>query len=564
MKSATLIAALTGALSLANCNFLQDDGGGVETTALSGQVTYPDGRPAVGASVRLRSVDYLQDARFKVAGKRSAAASYDALTDENGWYFIRFYRSSPLPGRSYLDINDGESNGALVVSNTPPRRNETVVLERARLVPTGSIAGAVQGGQAGIAGGYVQVYGLDRVAAIRPATGAFRIEDMPAGTYALRITGFSDGPRTRDMEGVVVRPGEETRLDPMVLGWSETRTLLINTSASGADVATSLPAFPLLVRLDSRNFDFGKAQPEGRDLRFFLPDGRQMAHEISRWDSARGAAEVWVRLDSLAGNAVSSLIMAWGNADAPAGGGGKAVFDSASGARAVFHFDAGSGLVESSGNLQPGTNNGAAWVPGIAGNGFSFVNPSPNIVLFPHAAGLDAKGILENPQGSTFSWWMYPEEDLDTATNRRDIIAKGVQWDSTTDQDWSVWILGRKIVLEGWPDDGSGWAQASSAAVDWQPNTWYHVVVVYDGRQVRWHLNGAPLGAPVSFDHAFLTSNDSPPIAIGKHHPNWRDNQCFKGVLDEVGIHGVARSADWAKASYLSQRPEGGLTSFAP
>jgi len=50
--------------------------------------------------------------------------------------------------------------------------------------------------------------------------------------------------------------------------WPYAKQLYLNTSASGANVPGTVENFPVLVRLNSGNFDFSQAQKNGNDIRF--------------------------------------------------------------------------------------------------------------------------------------------------------------------------------------------------------------------------------------------------------------------------------------------------------
>ena len=51
-------------------------------------------------------------------------------------------------------------------------------------------------------------------------------------------------------------------------GWAYTRKIVMNTSASGANVTGEVKNFPVAVRLTAGSFNFAQAKPDGADLRF--------------------------------------------------------------------------------------------------------------------------------------------------------------------------------------------------------------------------------------------------------------------------------------------------------
>ncbi|HKP95395.1 MAG TPA: carboxypeptidase-like regulatory domain-containing protein, partial [Fibrobacteria bacterium] len=74
-------------------------------TSLSGQVVYPDHRPAAGASVFIRPVDYLKDTADFDRPRRAP----DAVTDSQGRYRV----DSLDPGEYMVEIQ-GSMGGAVL------------------------------------------------------------------------------------------------------------------------------------------------------------------------------------------------------------------------------------------------------------------------------------------------------------------------------------------------------------------------------------------------------------------------------------------------------------------
>ena len=106
-------------------------------------------------------------------------------------------------------------------------------------------------------------------------------------------------------------------------------------------VGAVVKGFPLLVRLASPEFDFATARPAGEDLRFTTAAGEPLPHEIDEWDARAGRASVWVRVPEVRGDDQQELRVHWGNADAPNGSDGKAVFGPSDGHVGVWHLEIG-------------------------------------------------------------------------------------------------------------------------------------------------------------------------------------------------------------------------------
>ena len=125
------------------------------------------------------------------------------------------------------------------------------------------------------------------------------------------------------------------------------KTVRLNTTASGAQIAGNVYGFPVLVRLTSSNFDFTQAQSNGGDLRFTNQDNSPIAYEIERWDAAAGAAEVWVKMDTdLWGRQRPSHHHVLGKSGRARASSSASVFDTANGFQGVWHLDGAAGAIE--------------------------------------------------------------------------------------------------------------------------------------------------------------------------------------------------------------------------
>jgi len=82
--------------------------------------------------------------------------------------------------------------------------------------------------------------------------------------------------------------------------------------------------------------------------------------------------------------------------------------------------------------------------------------------------------------------------------------------------------------------------------VSWATNTWYHLVSVRNGTSVRFYVNGSQQGTEQT-----LSANTPNSVnTIGRYSDD--DRWATDGIIDEVRISDVARSAAWIKASYHS------------
>ena len=121
----------------------------------------------------------------------------------------------------------------------------------------------------------------------------------------------------------------------------------INTTVTGANVATTQTSFPLLIRINDTNkphADFWGTgtQDAGQDIRFSLTSdiSRHFPYEIERWDNTNKLAEIWVLVDIVAGNTNSDyLTMHWNNGSAADSSSAEGVFTTSNGFAGVWHLN---------------------------------------------------------------------------------------------------------------------------------------------------------------------------------------------------------------------------------
>jgi hypothetical protein len=322
--------------------------------------------------------------------------------------------------------------------------------------------------------------------------------------------------------------------------WSGLRTYVLNTTASGANVAVSVTNFPVLVRLGAADSAiFAAARPGGADLRFTKADGTRLPHQIEHWNAAGRAAAVWVRVDTVRGNsATQALRMHWGKADAADSSSGAAVFPPALGFVGVWHMD------------------GAGDVADATGSGLTAVGPPGSV---PGAAAAGIIGTARSFNGITQHFSVAHDARLNvTAAITMSVWVNASNWDGSTR------LLQKSLPEEnnagqyGLRDDsnnqlalnlnGTHTANGSPAPV---PSTgqWHLIHGTYDGNNVIQYQNGVPvsfgsLGDPIN------TGTGDLKIAMRPDGTNF-----FTGMLDEVRIHGVARSAEWVALEYENQKP---------
>ncbi|MBF0433651.1 MAG: DUF2341 domain-containing protein, partial [Fibrobacteria bacterium] len=261
-------------------------------------------------------------------------------TDEEGVYMFRNVDA----GNYNLEVvNDAAGLKSLKQGILIPDAEDSVlVIEKLDIKKPGAIRLSLAETEL-IENGFVYIPGTSvykKLSSQDIKKGHLLVDDVPAGSFSELVYGENDSSLYNLLTTDVSVVPEMNTLVSAYRYWGYTKKIIINTAAGGADITQNLIDFPLLVRLDSINFDFSEAQEKGNDIRFAKPDGTILSYEIERWDAINGMAEIWVKLDTLfGGNDTQYFTMHWGLQDAVDLSEGKAVFDTVNGFAGIWHLN---------------------------------------------------------------------------------------------------------------------------------------------------------------------------------------------------------------------------------
>ncbi len=310
------------------------------------------------------------------------------------------------------------------------------------------------------------------------------------------------------------------------LKWSYSASLYILTTPEGANIAAGATEtnFPLLVRLNSSNFNFGQAQSDGRDIRFATVAGAILPYQIEQWDAAAGAASIWVKIPSIAGNARQEIRMYWGQSGVVSESSGANVFNAANGFACVMHMN--ESLTDELGAVLP-TNVGTTVTSGMIGKARNFT--AGNGVACGKAISTFAQGATAH---STEAW--FRADSVNT-----ELVDWGVEGGGYNKVQIRIVSPPRIYV------DGNFASVTGTTTVT--PSLWHHVVHTYASGVAKLYVDGA-LDASASVS----MSMPNPSLMwIG----GWYDSYNHVGDIDEVRVSKVARSANWIKLEYENQKP---------
>jgi hypothetical protein len=328
---------------------------------------------------------------------------------------------------------------------------------------------------------------------------------------------------------------------------STTKKIAVNTTSGngGAGVAAMVLKFPLLVRLDKTNFDFSVVNKLGAPLGFQKSDGSALPFEIERWDSAGGQAQIWVLADTVfGGDSTHFFIMNWSAYGPAPRQNSAAVFDTANGFQAVWHFNEGTNSIaqDATSNAYNGTPSGLVNdTIGVIGHAKVF-NGQTSSFAMPNSAN----GKLNFAQNAphTLSAWV----NIDLLDgNFHCIISKsdhqyGLQIRSSDDLEYMEF------------DNVQGWLGVLAPVAT---QTWKYLVGVRNGTNEYLYIDGVLADATITVNSA--TGRDvSNDVAIGKLSGpiggGGGGSRFFNGKIDEVSMANAARSADWIKLCFQNQK----------
>ncbi len=332
--------------------------------------------------------------------------------------------------------------------------------------------------------------------------------------------------------------------------WQYSRKIYFNTTITGAGISGDIIHFPVLVRLNSENFDFSQTAGEGSDVRFSKGNNIPLSFEIAQWDSEGNAAEVWVNVDTIYGNDSSHyMMMYWGNKKVESVSSPEMVFDTGNGYLGVWHLGE-SGvkkIVDATCYHYDGNPSATApsVIDGMIGQALRFNGVDNGIVM--QGSGNSSLNFPRNGT-YTFSAWVM----VDTVYGDDSFIAgKG-------HDQYSLRVKGalstpaNMLAIHEYDDIRATTDMRCLPVVMAQ---WKYIAGVRNGGKLSFFIDGVCIDTVGIVCDGKKTLQNSTDFSIGRCAVpfNGENFLPFKGAIDEVTISGVARSADWIKLCYMNQ-----------
>jgi len=325
-------------------------------------------------------------------------------------------------------------------------------------------------------------------------------------------------------------------LDPLPLGasdlwwdtnWDYRKEITIdNTKVDG-----NQNNFPVLISLSSDGDLASRALDNGSDIVFTDIYKTQLNHEIELFNGINGDLIAWLNVPSLSTTTDTTLYMYYGNSAASNQENVEGVWDS--NFVMVHHLNETSGMHNDS-----TLNHNNASVVSVNTQGFATgqidgaddFDGDDDYITIPDSDSLDVTDAI------TISAWIYPESWGGGGTGR--II------DKTLSTAYGLFVTSASSSLSFYWTTNQKNSVASSISL----NEWQHITVTYDRSNVRFYVNGIPKGS-----HAITSpiAANSDALYIGNRGSDMvRD---YDGLMDELRISNIARSAGWANTSFNNQ-----------
>ena len=306
-----------------------------------------------------------------------------------------------------------------------------------------------------------------------------------------------------------------------------------------------LTDFPVLVKLTSSNFDFSKANSDGFDVRFTSDNGTTLLkYERERHDSDNEVAEYWVKIPSISSTEDTDFYLYFRSLDTADGADPTNVWDSSF--KMVQHMNdkTTSTIEDSTSNNNDGTKKGAnepIEADGKVAKAQDF-DGTDDYITVPDSSSLDITGSI------TLEALIKP----DTVSGYRTFVCKGRTSASVENTNYAFRQYGAN--LDFYYRYNTIW-HAYTVSNQFSVGNWYHVAVTYTfgtGTSIKVYINGVQKtgswGESCTGNDPAQTNDIS--LKIGKIYD--ASSELFDGLIDEVRISNVARSAAWIKASYYS------------
>jgi hypothetical protein len=509
---------------------------------ISGTIVASDGRPIADASVTLIPSGY------NPAFDAPLPSKYQVVSNNTGGY--EFYNIEQGVYNVYKAKADGLKSlvDSIIVGPSPLTQLPYDTLKKTATLIVWLPDSLVK------YSGYLSIPGTFLWKPVQLNTRSVEFDSVPQGTLtSIVFQQTSAAPALALYRNVVIASSDTVVLNSGLV-WAHQAKVMLNTTASGGNIGQNVINFPMLVRLNSVNFNFSQAKPNGEDLRFLKQDNSALAFEIEYWDSATSTATIWVKTDTVFGNNNSQyFFMLWGSPNAKTNSTPAAVFDTSNGFQGVWHLGESGGAIQKDATVNhfdgtPTAMTGSSDVTGIIGRGIDFDGSSQCLtVLNARNSRLD----VQTDSFYTVSSWVYART-----------LNKGLHvFLSKGSAQYGLMIN----KLDSWEFYGGlkGYGVDTTTSAPVTANVWTLVTGVRSGMKQYLYVNGALADSTMSAAGTSPgISNNFYDLVIGRQSDD--QSQWFDGIIDESSVSNRARTSAWIKLCYQNQRSVQNVLQIVP
>jgi len=316
--------------------------------------------------------------------------------------------------------------------------------------------------------------------------------------------------------------------------YSYRKAITINSSNVNAD----LENFPVAIMLFDDSLRY-HTQVDGDDIIFVDQNGDILAHELEYYDitfnSTHASLIAWVCLPEISSQNNTSFFMYYGNPNTSNLEDPVNVWDGYY--KGVWHLsESGDGSINDFIDSTMYNNNGQGGggipmqIDGIIGSAQSFNSANQEYISIPNSPSLQIFQYL------TIEAWV-----KNTGSNG-DYMGIAGKLDDTNDNGYAL-VRHSDNKFKFWVGDGV--MTSADSDTTYTDSDWHYVVGVIDNG-----INYLYVDGELQTDTDDNTLVDSGNIAhIGRQYYNYND-RFWNGIIDEVRVSNMARSADWISTGY--------------
>ncbi|KPJ58208.1 MAG: hypothetical protein AMJ46_14510, partial [Latescibacteria bacterium DG_63] len=351
-------------------------------------------------------------------------------------------------------------------------------------------------------------------------------------------------------------------IDMASSGWSDSawpyrkRIVIQGSQVSGT---SDLSNFPVLIKflpdsdtnLKHTSYGGHVGKDDGTDIFFTNDEGGKCDHEIEKYDPETGELVAWVEAPVLHHSANTTLYMYYGNASAIDQQNVNGTWDANSDFKAVWHLH--NDFLDSTPNSYNGTNFGSSDATGKIADAQQFDGIDDYVDL-----------SVMNPQSYndfTISAWY---KSTDASVSDDEYMFAHMQ------EYGGVGEKGPGVILSATEDSGetdhlrlsiydaSQTFHPYYGTSDIVDQQYHFVVAVRESGRIKLYVDGVKETDVVDLDAGETISIAAPPE--GPFIGDWPgDTEQVHGILDEVRISNIARSADWIATEHNNQSDPSGF-----